>query len=281
MTTDRILIDPGPSARGWHRVETFLRCPQLFAWKYRAGGSGSGGGGGSPLNDGSAATSLGSLIHVGLAHYYARLREKQNGRDPEVYFTPDDAVRELGARKNATREAEEQAIKVVGAYIARFYNEENRIRVLHVEEVFEANFEGHYYTARVDLVWEQNDKVYLIDHKSTQRIEARTVRAYSTSGQLLGYRWLGTAYGDRFGGVILNLLQAGDPLKFERPMMEPAPNLIAKFPKTIDYAEKSIALLDGMDLQPNEWPANPSEHTCFTRYGACPARELCRWGRST
>jgi hypothetical protein len=79
---------------------------------------------------------------------------------------------------------------------------------------------------------------------------------------------------------MLNLIQAGDPIKFARPMLEPAPALINKFPKLVDYAEKQIAALDAQNLPPNEWPAIPTEHTCFTRYGACDARELCRWGRS-
>ncbi len=281
MTTTPILIDPGPSARGWHRAETFLRCPQLFAWKYRAGKGGNGTPSGkSPLDDNRSALSLGSLIHVGLAHYYARLRERQHGRDPEAYYTPTEAIRELGIRKGSTPEIEEEARLTVDAYLSHYALEEHRIKVLHVEEVFEATFEGHPYTARVDLVWEQAGKVYLIDHKSTQRIEARTVRAYSTSGQLIAYRWLGTAYGDRFGGVILNLIQAGKTPRFERPALEPTPNLMLKFPKLIDYAEKQIAALDAQDLDPNDWPAIPTEHTCFTRYGACPARELCRWGRA-
>lgn len=270
--TDLILIDPGPSARGWHRLETFLRCPQLFAWKYRTEGTGVGGD--------RAALSLGSLIHVGLAHYYVRLRCLAQGTDPDAYYRPSEAIHELALRKNATVEIEEKAKKVVAAYIAHYAAEEGRVKVLHVEEVFEAEFEGNFYTARVDLVLEIGGKVYLVDHKSTQRIESRTSRAYSTSGQLLAYRWLGTAYGDRFGGVMLNLIQAGDPIKFERPMLEPAPALIAKFPKLVDYAEKQIAALDAQNLPPSEWPAIPTEHTCFTRYGACDARELCRWGRS-
>jgi hypothetical protein len=277
MTTDRILIDPGPSARGWHRAETFLRCPQLFAWKYRAHAGI--GGGKSPLDEDRSALSLGSLIHVGLAHYYARLRERQNGRDADTYFTPSDAIHELGLRKGSTPELEEEARLVVDAYISHYAMEERHVRILHVEEVFEANFMGHPYTARVDLVFERAGKVYLVDHKSTQRIESRTVRSYSTSGQLIGYRWLGTAYGDRFGGVILNLLQAGKSPRFERPTLEPVPNLVAKFPALIDYAEKQIGALDAQDLHPSEWPAVPTEHTCFTRYGACPARERCRWGR--
>lgn len=280
MTTTPILIDPGPSARGWHRIETFLRCPQLFAWKYRTGNSGSGGSGKSFLDDNKASLSLGSLVHVGLAHHYARLRETQNGRDPNAYYPPVDAIHELSLRKDAPAELEARAKEVVDAHIGFYAAEDKRIKVLHVEEVFEATFEGHHYTARVDLVWESAGKVYLIDHKTAGRIEARTARAYATTGQLLAYRWLGTAYGDRFGGVLLNLMQVGDKIKFERPTLEPTPNLVAKFPKLVAYAEAQIAYLDAQELAPNEWPGIPTEHTCFTKYGPCPAREICRWGRA-
>lgn len=77
---DPLLIDAGPSRRGWSRLGTYLRCPQLFAFKYRAGIREENGGVGG---DTAGTTSLGggdkdalvkgSLMHVALAHRYAEL----------------------------------------------------------------------------------------------------------------------------------------------------------------------------------------------------------------
>ena len=78
----QILLDTGPSPFGWHRYETFLRCPQLYAWTYHAK---------EPGEDGRALA-MGSLVHVGLAHHYARMRETQQGRDATAYYDPVDVL---------------------------------------------------------------------------------------------------------------------------------------------------------------------------------------------
>ena len=98
MAEQRILFT-GPSPRGWHRLQTVLECPQKFAWEYRWGREG------YDAAERVAAhmnvpkeepdkpgLNRGTLLHLGLAHYYARLREQQNGRDPELYLKPEDAI---------------------------------------------------------------------------------------------------------------------------------------------------------------------------------------------
>ena len=98
-------------------------------------------------------------------------------------------------------------------------------------------------------------------------------------GQFLNYRWIGAmAYGERFGGVVLNMVQTGDAFKFERPSLEPAPAMFTRFPRVIEDAERRIAELEDEGRLPGEWPASPAELVCQTRYGECPYANACRWG---
>lgn len=75
------LIDTGPSPNGWHGHETELLCDQDAAFA-EAGIRGER----DPLV-------RGTLLHIGLAHRYARQWCVENGHDPDRYYLPEDAVR--------------------------------------------------------------------------------------------------------------------------------------------------------------------------------------------
>lgn len=269
---DTILLDTGPSPFGWHRYETFLRCPQLYAWSHEVREEG---------GDTGRALALGSMIHVGLAHHYAQMREAQHGRSPAAYYAPVEAVRVLNARHEGDsgyRENVGLACDVVRGYIARYASEQPEI--LHVEEVFALDFDGAPLTMRVDLVWRGKDgRVYFVDHKSTGRITTSHPRWYAMSGQFLAYRWAGRlAFGEQFGGAICNLIQTdAKDITFARPQLAPVPGMLRKFPESISEAWRRLQEIKARNLPPSEWPAHPSEHTCWTRYGACPAYSRCEW----
>lgn len=267
-----ILLDTGPSPFGWHRYETFMRCPQLYAWSHEAK---------AEEGETGRALALGSMIHVGLAHHYARLREEQQGRDPAAYYEPVAAVRALVEKRegdNAYREHAGLAADVVRGYLARYGSE--RPEILHVEEVFTLDFDGAPLTMRVDLVWRAKDgRVYFVDHKTTGRITTSHPRWYAMSGQFLAYRWAGRlAYGEQFGGAVCNLLQTdAKEITFARPQLAPVPGQLRKFPEAIREAWRRLQAIKARNLPPSEWPAHPSEHTCWTRYGPCPAYSRCEW----
>ncbi len=270
MNSDRLLVYTGPSPRGWHRLQLFLECPQRYAWNYVAGLRG--------INSDAPPLVKGSLIHLGLAQHYSRLKETQQGRDPERFYPPSEAIDIMVEAQPAWREWAHLAKEVTVAYLHRWRNES--FRVLAVEEMLEANIEGYRFTGRMDLVVEDSaGKAWIIDHKTTGRLQAKQRRFYSVSGQILGYQWLGKIhYGERFGGMRLNMLQHGGDFKFERFDVEPAPKLFAKWPSAVADAERGIEKLMAEGRPADEWPIAPSELVCFHRYGACNYLEQCKWG---
>jgi len=271
----RILLNTGPTERGWHRLETALRCLQLYAYLYILK---------LKLPPGDALI-RGSIAHTGLAHYYARLRAQQRGENPDVYYPPAEAMRL--AAELADREFQVST----GAELLRTYAEmpaayeeyyrADQLEILHVEEVFEARVNGHRFTQRIDLVVrDRNGRVFFYDHKTASRVDKRTVARYSLSGQFLALQSFGHAlYGEKFGGVRINFISGErPPFKFERRSLEPAPHMLSNFPRIVDYAERRIARAHELD----PWCCEPaaSDLVCVHSYGRCAAYEMCQWGPS-
>jgi len=269
------LIDTGPSPRGWHRLESVLRCAQLYAWGY-------GQRGGSDRFPSAAPLVRGTLGHVALAHLYARLRCVQEGQDPEEFLPAHEAIQAVAERFGDLGASQLPIVgRAVKAYLERYRGDAERYRVLGVERLLETDFLGYRYTARVDLEFEDAaGRVWLADHKFVHRIEGKAFRRYTMSGQFLGLTHLGAKeWGPRFGGVLLNLVGCQEPHSFAREPVDSAPWQLERFPMTVVQAEERIAALEEAIDRGLPAPASPSEFTCWTPYGPCPAFEACRFGK--
>lgn len=265
------LINAGPSERGWHRIESAMRCPRLYAWEHS----------GLVERQISEPLARGSLIHVGLAHHYQRMKENQSGGDPEQWYTYEDAIQALAQVESNTSPLWEKlvplAVDVCSAYINNWLHESWRI--LEVEYELRAKVSGKYlYTQRADLIVEDPDgKVWIVDHKTAYRIVSKTLRQYTLDGQFIGYQMFGRAkYGERFAGVILNRIKASPKYDFDRRPIEPAPAALKDFVPSLIEAERRIETWQGKE--PREWPMTLTNQVCYGKYGQCDAYNLCRFG---
>ena len=173
------LIDPGPSEAGWHRLQTVLQCPRKYALGYLE----------EKPREVSDALVKGSLIHVGLAHFYMRQVKPEYRKR---YYTPEEAVAKLAEREeeNSPLWREHVAISqhVVEEYIKHWRGE--NLRPLWIEEQFRGYVrdgqERYLYTQRADLIAKDPaGRVWILDHKTTFRISAKTIQRYALSGQFL------------------------------------------------------------------------------------------------
>ena len=277
-----ILLNAGPSERGWHRIEGASRCLRLFAWRES----------GTLVWKESEPLIKGSLLHIGLAHLYARKRNELAGDDPEQYYSPADAVRqlsEIGASEANTAHAAAlwrvtvpNIILALNAYEARWQS--CSWEPIMVEEELRAHIpkisgDGTFlFTQRADLAVKDADGTYwIVDHKSCYRIESKTLRQHILSGQFLGYQLFGRKlWGENFGGVIVNRVKLSGDYDFDRTVLEPAPSALKVFAKNLALQEQMVGMFEGKP--PLEWPAVYSDQTCWGKYGKCDAFELCQWG---
>jgi hypothetical protein len=263
------LIDTGPSPRGWHRVELYLTCPMRYYWRKVA------------CVEDPPRTPLvrGTLGHVMLAHFYAQRVATLRGLDPATFYSPLEASQivadrygEMGQRGRA------DALRGFERY-RQGYVAEN-FEVIGIEKLLETHFDGFLYTARADLIVRvpATGKVWIYDHKFVGRIDDRTFRRYTLSGQFLGLHHLGIAtYGRDFGGVIINVVGCNDG-KLERAAPLPAPWALGRFPRIVAAAERKIADLEAAG-DVSVWPQALSEYACTTPYGPCDFHDKCRWGK--
>lgn len=265
--TSRILIDTGPSRKGWHYYEATY-CMQKFAFRYIIG-----------INDTTVPLIRGTLGHVGMAHLYKRLWCVQHGQDPEVYYEPLDAIAVKADQLGPIGQEHCATVQLaVRDYIAHYSME--TIRIHGVEEEVSMFFGPHELTQRWDLdVVDSNGVHWIWDHKFVGAIQAKSVTRYVNSGQFLNMMWQGrNRYGEKFGGVRINLVGV-DNRKFLRATLPPAPDALMKFPQKVADSEALIQSCVGRD--PWNYPRANSELVCMTPYGPCPYLELCSWGPRT
>lgn len=274
ITRAKQLIDAGPSAEGWSSLESFSRCERLFYLAKRA-----------KVDPAVAAAPLadplvrGSIGHVGLAHEYMRRACVKSGLDPEAYYSRHDAMALAAAAFDGNgQEMLELVEPIVDAYFKHYDGLDEDLNVVAIESPVRAVLEdGNGITQRLDLVIQDTDGRYWIyDHKFVHEISWKTVDRYTLSGQFLLMRHFGRLfYGDRFGGVRVNLCGVRDG-KFKRVSPELAPDALASFPKFIVEMRKRIAEREGKGIAAYMPAFN--EQVCVTAYGRCKFFEHCQWG---
>ena len=277
------LINPGPSRKGWHRLKTALQCPRRFAFDREAKKSGD--------SRETSATALirGSLFHMGLAHYYV---QKGESITPSEYFDPYDAMVELvRLQPESVRPVWESHLQLVAEALDAYYlhwaycgwQVRSVERELTASVVDDVNAETFFYTQRADLVIEdpKTNLWWVVDHKTAGRVTSDTLRTYALSGQFLGYQMLGKSLlGDRWGGVMLNLVQwpskKGGVPSFTRQAVAFLPHALDQFKKTIIHAETLIKMYDSRE--PAMWPGSHHETACYTYGRLCEHSRTCGWG---
>lgn len=321
----KILLDAGPSRKGWHRIETFLRCPQMFAYRYRLGlrgaeaatekvtgvatppapksgtfhfslGKADGGKVQSTVTVKKKPNALerGSIIHVGLAQHYARVRAQQQGGIEDVYYTPREGVFMTCERLGLDTETAEHFFQIVCAYQAHYMFDRSAVLEVEQERLFWFHPDGSIesrpldspppppgvidLTTRWDRVCRATDgRTYIHDLKTTASPTTNATNVYSMSGQMLLAQELGrTVWGAEFGGVVVDLIPLDEAKPPQRVPLMPAPHAARKAASTLRWAEGQIEAL--ADVDPWQWPQAMNELMCCHRYGVCDYSLLCQRG---
>ena len=273
---DPLVISTGPSPRGWHRLQMAAECLQRYAWGYEAG----------PRKDISKKPPLaiGSLIHLALAQYYSRIQQEQEGKNPNEFMEPVEAVR-LVAEVQGNQKHVPNVVETFSSYAQCYWQDINERRIVAVESLFDGTLdsgaESYRLTGRVDLMFEDlGGRLWAEDHKSTGRLTKRHKEYFAVSGQMLGYEHLCRQKYPELAGFKINLIQHGGSTnpKFERLTLPRRPALEAQFVERAIDIERAIARMKAEGRPVDEWPKAMSELTCYHRYGACDYIDQCRFG---
>lgn len=274
----------GPSTRGFHFYESFIRCPRHYALARHMA-----------LWVDTPPLIKGTLGHAGAAQYRARQALSTAGST----FTCNGVT--LTAREQLARPAAvarvlayvhgdawvahlDEAVTGIQAYVDQtagarldvvFIETEMKLRVHVARWLADQPF---LYTQRGD--WGSRDqarRVRLHDVKFIQRYRTTTMNRYKLSGQMIGYYIFGKRlWGEKFAGVVIEFveLSSGRVISKVWPF---APNAINRYMTDLGYWERNRRELDGLmtagQLEPHEFPGSWSEHACNGPYGLCPGAD--------
>lgn len=326
----KILLNAGPSEAGAHRQESFRLCEQKFAYRYEFAE-----GELAPLaprfpatqpapvpdsaltfaGDASAANPnapdrveeadqseaeaphliIGSLGHIGFAHYFARIGQWQRNEDPERYYSPTDAIEVLaGQNPHHWQKHVGLACDIVRAHAAFWPRDAHLFRVIAVERVYRVMVgagdprvveavgpDGFVYTQRFDLVLaDSSNRVYVWDHKGVGHMRGGEDRVFCLSGQFLGYQVLGDLiFGANFAGVRVNIFERkAERPRFRRIAPKVAPFALQCFRENLVTTELDIRARRAEKRDPWQWRKAYSEQICRGIYGFCEHFERCRVG---
>lgn len=264
----------GLSKQGPHRVESFALCPQLEAFAHDMHLR--------PLIP-RLATSVGNLVHVGLAYRYGLLL-----RERPAWLVYPDARTALWTCGQDHLEAAQEALRVFDAYEAHYrLNVWTPLLVEHQFEVFFSSL-GEPYTARTDLLAVESGEVVLIDHKTMARLSRTVGDDYRTDRQMLTGLALARAAGYDVRRVVINALTKERPQpRFARFDVPISPTAYARL------GEDTAYYLEKMNEVRRRYPdlLNRPRNTgsCVRKYGRCDfypvcadgAQHLVQFGRKT
>lgn len=262
-------MNAGPSRAGYHKVATFMACPQRYAYAHVLGLQ--------PARE-SEAIATGSLLHIARMHYYARIAGRSGAIDPV------EAMRTAPAR---IAWCFERAAMAWPRYV-EWAREADDFIVLDIEREYAVKVVGSLLTARIDLVYMRDGRVWADDLKTTGGDPARVERIYEASGQvaviwLIGARVLGELYAAvapaGWAGVTLTGLTTAvaNGSACWRGVVRPELGWIDRVAVAIGRAWREVAVLETRD--PWDWPVN-AESCHSERWGPCRWLVLCRHGKA-
>lgn len=255
ITTDSFNAE---SAAGYHRIASFMSCPQKFAYRYLLR---------IEPRDEPAGTGRGTIFHEAAAAYYRGL----------------DWRAAIDALPRRYYPYVEEGAAIFEAYL-NFYAGET-LTVLDVEVELVVRIKGRKFTRRVDLVTRGygNGKAHVkfVDHKLAARMGER-VRTAAFDWSLATQHIVGVAlcqqrYGLPFRGVELNLAASDGSGKFRRERVLFSPRMLATIPRSLDYYYGAQEEMIGQGLDPHCYPRTGE---CFNKYGRCDYLDLCKFGET-
>lgn len=256
----------GGTSHGWSYYESFMGCPQGWAFRHRMGLL--------PLER-RKALDTGSAIHALAAGYYTEVLRTQGG-DAESYgVSPQEVEEALG---ECSPEAVGVARRVMAAYHS-YYGKE-QVQVMAVEYPVDVIFDdGLVVTAQLDLVLQNQQGVILVDHKSTS--DVRRANPLLLDGQMLTYILAWERYRTQHGlppadAWRWNFLGTGMMPAFVR--IDSAPDLDRARALERHLADVHWRILDTAGRDPREYPRHYC--SCMGRYGLCDYYDLCVHGEA-
>ena len=273
VNTGHAIWPGGASLQGPHRVGAFDLCPQLEGFGYE-------------LNLRPAiekeATKVGTLVHVGLAYRYGVLLPVK----PDWLVYPDGryAIWICGADRP---DLAQEALRIYDAYCAFYDPLIARGMVVPwqpvlVEHQFVSQFtmpdgSTEPYSARIDLMAQVGNELWLIDNKTGSKLSNHTGTSYRADRQMLTQLALARLFGYNISRVVINAMSREWPeAKFGRFEVPISHEAYARLGEDTAYVLERMRDVRKRWPDPRKRPRNLD--SCLRKYGRCDFYDICTNG---
>lgn len=269
---------------GGSRLIAAQTCKQLYFNRYIREHPTTPGIAGIVRREDSPASSKGSLVHVGLQHYYKRLIEEPDGDKRkfilEGIYKANEAMTKFNLPETIAPLIRDEVMACLDQYFQN-YNLNNEMQPLAVEK--EVSFKildkatGHFHvhTGIVDLIAKWHDALFVVDHKTTSMTFDQLYGQYAFS---LSFRGYALAVAEEYGeplGVLVNAIRFKKnkalECEFQREPFMYSREDLADIPRTVISIKREIKMCETDGF----WPKSSSQ--CVKPWGKCEYYQLCKY----
>lgn len=259
---------------GGSRISTFQTCKQKYYLSYEY--SHPGGGNGLVVIEDKVAPARGSLIHLGLQHYYEGLIANPKAERGPLILSSIQAA--LAAIKNFDLPAElvpllkDEIMSALDQYFQKY--ELDDFVPLEAEKPFNLNIGNLVHTGIIDLFGIWKDDYFVIDHKTTSLRTDQFFKKFRFDLSLMGYAKAKSEQLGRPVNVLINAIRfkkdKAMTVELERePIMYSPGELDEHFTRTIQAERRNIEVCKAEDF----WPKSGNQ--CVQVWGDCEMRRMC------
>lgn len=284
----QLIGDSGPSETGSSYYKSMMLCAHEHALTYEFGLSAEGE---------TAPLATGSIFHKALETYYSTILdhqlkiEEQDPERPGDYYFVNNVENYFFGNIDEAQQAAWNAIAPVASaagyeeiydddsrmlegYFQRYWNQD-RWRVLAVEETIAVKT-PILYSARLDLLFEDEHRMRVCEHKTAKSVNDDSLSAYDMDIQTFGQHWLVERCVDQkqfkpFDGVMVNITTKHKTTQFYRHNVRPNNRHLAMFEQTVGNWTSLRAANKRLG-----WPRSLGHCAGFSRgYAKCRFFDAC------
>jgi hypothetical protein len=259
---------------GGSRISTFQTCKQKYYLAYEAPHP-DGGNGLITIED-KVAPAKGSLIHLGLQHYYEGIIAAPKESKEKLYVASIKEaishVEEFDIPPELMPLLKDEIISAFDQYFTKYELED--IIPLEAEEPFNLSIGNLVHTGIIDLFGMWHDELFVIDHKTTSLRLDQFFKKFRFDLSLMGYAKAKSEEMGRPIGVLINAIRfkkdKAMTVELDRePIMYSPGELEDDFPRTIQAERRNIEQCQ----TDNFWPKSGNQ--CVQVWGDCEMRRMC------
>jgi hypothetical protein len=257
-------------------LDTFLTCRRKYYWmicrkirpKYVA-----------------SALEFGTAVHASLAAYYTQ------GLDEALKVMEKSFVDREGEDLRTVANGK----KMVSAYADKYKNEPFKIMQFGGKPAVEIGFAVPLgkvmYAGRLDALVDWNGEMFVLEHKSTTRMDSGYFKQFSPNMQVDGYIYGAGAYtGRKCAGCVVNGLELWKDVKKPTYKTKAPEDHFARDPQSRneaqlnDFAQQVNLIVEDIDKCESKGCGigdfYQNKHSCRNYNSDCPYRTLCMYGEN-